>query len=356
MNWYWFDSPVSPIRFIAAGFGFGPRVAAENLADDLGLTIDRWHSAKDKATNSFRESRLLLNFGVVDPDWASIDPKNKVFIDCLMWLRDRQPDITSDYKAILAETFFPTQDELRGNPAPVIDIQPLIANLGSRDPNQKERLVISFGGVNTPFSTHTHRIEMPLAVIEAFDIASQHLQSEMEVMCFLPVDICEEVGRGANLSHVKLHLADRKHFRDTLRKASAYVIQPGLYGPLEAFRLGIPTHFVFPMSYTQCCQLNAFRNAKLLRNVPLLDSMEDILTGLSRDVDEAEPTCFQSLERWWNEQNSGNLRDEFNIWAETVISNASVPGDLTEKRYRYAKAVDKKPTALEVLAMEGLLP
>ena len=323
MNWYWFDSPVSPIRFIAAGFGFGPRVAAENLADDLGLTINKWRSAKDKATNSFREPSLLLNFGVVDPGWALVDPKNKVFVDCLMWLRDRQPDITSTHQLVLAETFFPTRHDLRNNPTPIIDIQPLVSNLGLRDLKPQQRLVVSFGGVDTPFSAQTHRIEMPLAVIEAFDIAKQRLPSDIEIACFLPADIRDEVDRRANLTLVKVHSADRKHFRGMLRKASAYVIQPGLYGPLEAFRLGIPTHFMFPMSYTQCCQLIAFRNAKLLNRIPLLDSMKDILKGLSRDVDEAEPTCFQSLERWWKKQKLGCLREELDIWADprSVRSN-----------------------------------
>lgn len=355
MSWYLFDSPTSSIRFIAAGFGFGPRIAAENLAIDLGLNIDHWRSANEVHRDMLNKPKLLLNFGVTKPDWLVNGVGNKVFIDCLMWLRDRQPDITSAYKTVLAETFFPTRDDLRDNPAPVIDIQPLIASLGSRDPKPKERLVISFGGINTPFSTHTHRIEMPRAVIEAFDIAKQPLPSEMEIMCFLPADIRDEVGRRTDLSHVQLHLADREHFRDKLRKASAYVIQPGLYGPLEAFRLGIPTHFMFPMSYTQCCQLKAFRDRKLLRSVPMLDSMKDILLGLSTNFDEAEPACFRLLESWWKGWDNVDLQTQLTAWATRLIANISIPVGLEDRRYCYATKEVKNPMAIEVLTAEGLL-
>lgn len=358
MSWYWYDSPSCPIRFIAAGFGFGPRIAAENLAYDLGLSIDQWCLAGKETADSNYKPQLLLNFGVTNSDWAAKGIPRKVFVDCLMWLRIQCPRITASYQLVLAETFFPTRSSLREKVIPVIDIKPLISDVGRLVSKTEECLVLSFGGVDTPFSTATHRIEMPLAVIEAFDAAKKRLGINTEIKCFLPEDICSQLARREVLSHVQLRPSDRKFFRATLCRASAYVIQPGLYGPLEAFRLRIPTHFMFPMSYTQCCQLEAFRKRNLHGKAPLLDSMNEVFSKLSADVEISEPPFFGTLEGWWKRNSDlESVRDEINTWAESILKDSTLADeDLTENRYLYAVTTSHAPTAQEVLSKEGLLP
>src|SRR5207253_7153066 len=84
-KYFWTSSECGRALFIAAPFGYGTRVAAETMAGLLRLRIDRWR-LNGNGTVHAKSVKLLLNFGVACPVNVS-DSTYRVWIDCLMWLR-----------------------------------------------------------------------------------------------------------------------------------------------------------------------------------------------------------------------------------------------------------------------------
>src|SRR5438094_382156 len=114
-KYFWTSSRCGRVLFLAAPFGYGPRIAAQTMAGLLKLRIGTW-----KMNSIGRPERgwakLVLNFGVVSPQ--NIDESTfRVWIDCLMWLRGTLPNEVGNYDLLLAESFFNTRDLFLGLPA-----------------------------------------------------------------------------------------------------------------------------------------------------------------------------------------------------------------------------------------------
>ena len=158
-TYYSSQSVCGRVRLIAIAFGYGPRVAAENMAKQLNIEIEEWKMGKlNSADKTFK---VLLNFGVPETK----EEKNagfKVWIDCLMWLRNTIPDDVKNYDLILAEKFFDTNPLLLKSGLPIHEIPPLISSnndvIDWEIAYKKEgHILISFGGIETPFTSDVHR-------------------------------------------------------------------------------------------------------------------------------------------------------------------------------------------------------
>ena len=275
MTWWWTSTLDGTLSFIAAGFGLGPRVAAENLARSLRLRIGPWLTRDSGGPGP--ATTILFNFGVVEASAESIRAETKVWVDCLMWLRESLPWPPATYNLIFSESFFDRDLTDLGSEAPIIDVRPLLVPL-IKAQKQSNSIVISFGGIETPFTTDVHRFEIPHAILSALIRAGSRLKQDLHVACFTPPSTCMRLSAIPLLSGIDFRPLGRMDFLEALAAAKAYIVQPGLYGPFEAFSANIPTALCLPMSYTQMWQTATYMSNGLLMS-------RLYLTGLFQRLD-----------------------------------------------------------------------
>lgn len=356
MSWWWTTTHDHRVQLLAAGFGFGPRVAAEVLAHDLGLCIDPWRPGSDRSKAGDQAVDIVLNFGVAEPGWADTTARWRIWVDCLMWLRRSLPKPILKYDLILAENFFETRPMLRQVGPDVIDVQPLV-DVSSllRKGADDGPLAVSFGGIETPYTCDAHRFDMPYRILSALAQAKSRIQTVQTIICHLPSLSLEELAKADGLQGVEFRSAARSDFLSTLTKASRLVVQPGLYGPFEAFGLSIPLAFTFPMSYTQMCQVLAYAEWGILGPVPLLERARAATEPFDFDVEAEELNWFTRSAEWWQSAaNDPALKSELSAWAQAVITGEIPPRGFTERRSEHFVWSRKWPTAAEVLARIGI--
>lgn len=268
MRWQWL--PDLQILVLAVGFGIGPQVAAENLLADMisemsgqstdhqGLTAWQEDSLEFFLPKINKQGcRLLLNFGVVEP-LPFIAAQYRVWIDCVDWLRTELPLHLHEYDLLLREQFFPsTHLEKKGPLEKWHSIAPLIRPLPRSSTPDPDLVVLSFGGVATPYSTTVHAVEMPMAFLKGVHkLAKTMPQKKFEV--FLPRKLLMIAKTENHQSNIYFSEISRENFHVKLRSASHIICQPGLYTPFEAILSRIPIKLTYPMSFTQYRQAIQF--------------------------------------------------------------------------------------------------
>jgi hypothetical protein len=341
-QYFWAASRCGRVRFLAAPFGYGPRVAAETLADLLEVHIEGWESSVELPASSTEQLKLLLNFGLVDVDARCARSTCKVWIDCIMWLRRSLPKMISGYDMILAEAFFNTRESFLSLPG-LEQISPLLT--ASRTASSRERppageyILVSFGGVETPFTRDVHRWPLPTLVLESLQRSMKDSHDPRKLVCCVPRHLSHELQGAFNLSQISFLSPTHEVFLKLLRGASLYVVQTGLYGPFEAFELQIPTVFCTPFSYTQICQARKYQENGLLGPVPLWADLDEEIGPLHGDIETEEPLCFTRIAQWLEKNLDQNgCRKEFRQWADLVVGSAPVSPDLTAKRSQYGQS------------------
>lgn len=345
---YWAVSRCGRALFLATPFGYGPRVAAEALARRLHLQLAAWNQSETLPTPD-RRLRMVLNFGCEDaPRFESIF---RVWIDCLVWLRSRWPDNVLGYDLILAETFF----EQNGNlaiPEQLKHIPPLLSSLGTTGNSvMSDYILVSFGGVDTPFTQEIQRSLWPCFTLQALLKSVRKNSVQSKIVCCVPGPVRRELGALSEMSEIEVLSPNHNSFIQLLTHASLYVVQPGLYGPFEAFERQIPTVFSTPFSYTQILQARKYEGLGLLGEAPLWCELNEAIGSVQGDVGLEEMTCFRQIASWLRRFCEQGHFEAFDEWAHRVVAGRLVNDELTSKRYQHVRACAQFPeTYLEDLA------
>src|SRR5712692_7004028 len=104
------------VRFVAAPFGYGPRIAAETLAASLGIKLSTWRNSNVIAEKGSKKDVVIINVGNEGYEVRPSETIFRVWVDCLMWLRTGLPQSVKEYDLFLAEAFFSIRSELAGVP------------------------------------------------------------------------------------------------------------------------------------------------------------------------------------------------------------------------------------------------
>ncbi len=341
--YYQSQSKCGKVRIIAAPFGYGPRVAAETMAKLLNLTISGWHINSTPIKNERFE--ITYNFGVAQPI-NEPETSYRIWVDCLMWLRNKIPQGVADYDLFLAENFFPTNPILHTqiNGSKIKDIAPLYSLNGYLSSNKMTthiskvgHVLVSFGGVETPFTTDIHRYAIPEVVLKSLVLASRKLHDNRKIVCCLPSHFLKRFQLNPNFSDVQFLSPNHIEFLPILNNASLYVVQPGLYGPFEAFENGIPIVFTTPFSYTQVCQAKAYDKEELMGHVPMWKQLDNEIGDLFGDIENEEEYCFDKISNWIKVNIKEDNCTGYYEWAEGVMKNERFSEQMTNKRVQYVK-------------------
>lgn len=316
--YYWFYQGDHRVLVVAVGFGLGPRVAAENLLLDLKVIEDReieWHKEGLADMAGLIEVSLLLNFGVISelPDFK---PKQRVWVDCVDWLRTTLPQHIKDYDLLLREAFFPSAPGGdKGDITKWHDVQPLI-----RPPNRDKHpdadlILLSFGGVATPYSTDIHMIEMPLAFLRGVK-QSLHELGNKRVVAFLPMNLLERCQGNEEVFHERMELRelDRTAFMEAMKRCGLLICQPGLYTPFEAMKMGVPFALTYPMSFTQDRQAAMFLEMEVERCECGWENNKKPNNVISVDIETIEKAWFTNSATAWENVSPGDLSNKVKTW------------------------------------------
>jgi hypothetical protein len=341
--YYYSHSKCGNVRIIIAPFGYGPRVAAETMAKLLNLTIGEWHINSTPIKNERFE--VTYNFGVAQPI-NEPETSYRIWVDCLMWLRNKIPKEVADYDLFLAENFFTINPLLikQMNNSNIKDIAPLYSLNGhstfiktNKSVATDGHILVSFGGVETPFTTDIHRFVIPKLVLESLAFASNKLNDKRKIVCCLPSHILEQFQHNPKFSEVNFLSPAHEEFLQILNNASLYVVQPGLYGPFEAFENGIPTVFTTPFSYTQVCQAKAYDKEGLSGYIPMWKQLDNEIGVLFGDIENEEEYCFDKISIWIQDIIKENNSKYYCEWAMDVLKGAVISEQETMKRMNYIK-------------------
>ncbi len=300
------------ILVTAVGFGIGPRIAAENLLIDLQAAKEgepiEWHDAGLEQIVPLLEIKLLLNFGVITP-LPEFTAPHRVWIDCVDWLRTGVPAHVQEYDLLLREAFFPSPPGGdHGDPAKWRDIQPIIRTRERSSKPDHDMILMSFGGIATPYSTRVHAIDMPMAFLQGtFRFLDDTPQKH--VIAFLP-DSLLEVCKHANVEHERLRLRplERIAFQKAMSRCGMLICQAGLYTPFEAMKMGVPLALIYPMSFTQDRQRVKFREMGVeCCEIPWIENAG--LALQDADIEEIEAKWFKDTALAWNHISDAPIQD-----------------------------------------------
>lgn len=300
------------ILVTAVGFGIGPRIAAENLLIDLHAAREgepiEWHDSGLEQFAPLLEINLLLNFGVIVP-LPKFTAQRRIWIDCVDWLRTSVPAHVQEYDLLLREAFFlsPSGGD-RGDPRKWRDVQPIIRTRERDVKPDQDMILMSFGGIATPYSTRVHAIDMPMAFLQGtcrfLDVVTQK-----HVVAFLPDNLLEAC-KLANMEHERLLLRplDRIVFKEAMSRCGTLICQAGLYTPFEAMKMGVPFALTYPMSFTQNQQGIRFLDMGVRRcQVPWVEKVAQIHTGA--DIEAIESDWFRDIALAWEELSDVHIQD-----------------------------------------------
>lgn len=355
--YHWTDTLCGKARFLIAPFGYGTKVAAENLASKLNLKIGAWKSNDLSASANHNSVKITFNFGVANPGHKHITNSFCVWVDCLMWLRNKIPETVLNYDLFLAENFFAMNPALYEQSSKIEEIPPLLSFNGhplNSHFNSQGHILISFGGIETPFTTDVHRYVVPELIMKAIATASEKLRDTRQILCCLPSHISEHFQKNPALSRIQFRSPAHKEFLEILKAASLYVVQPGLYGPFEAFQYGIPTVFTTPFSYTQVCQARRYEQEGICGQIPLWHFLNADVGHISGAIETEENTCFAKMENWIEKYLVKECIGSYTEWALKSLSNEAIASGLTKKRKEYSAKCKKKEHQYLCLIKKGM--
>ena len=334
-NFYWTNSTCGNYFFLIAPFGYGPRIAAETLSKKIDCTLNKWQ--KSNQLPEYVSCKYLFNFGVSDFNIEIVNCVSKIWVDCLMWMRKGLNKIEISYDYILAENFFGESiNELKNDN--IIFIPPLSDfNKNAVMKKTLQKIVISFGGVETPFTTDFHRFFIPFLTLSSAISIFQKYSINYELIVCIPSHLIEQFKSKFDES-INIHFISPSHqeYLKLIDNADKLILQPGLYGPFEAFFKEIPTYFVTPFSYTQLMQAIEFDKNEILSDVPVFDQVKSIAVNFSGNIELEEENCFIELEKCMTSIGNEQLNYSFNQWMENIVIDKNI-AELTRKRVDFVK-------------------
>lgn len=342
--YYWTSSKCGRVGFVIAPFGYGPRTAANTIANLLNVSLHPWESYLRKDLAAELKPSLFLNFGVSDPSYISCSSGYRVWVDCLMWLRRGLPKQVLAYDLFLAESFFELQENILPQSSALRVVPPLYdsPNVSARQvADQKGHILVSFGGVETPFTKAVHRYLFPERILRALIETACQLNDSRKIICCMPSHICKRLSTLQDLRLVHFTSPSRDRFLKLLSDASLYIVQPGLYGPCEAFKYRVPTLFMPPFSYTQLCQAKAYDRLNLLGHVPLWSELDKEFGHLMGDIETEEAKSFELLGDWLEAHAlRGSSQQSFKLWTKAAMKGELISDRLVQRRADYVRGFE----------------
>jgi len=289
-SFYWTTSACGKTLFVIAPFGYGPKIAANTFASSNDISLLKW-----KMSDSFlfdKSYQKLVNFGVTEIEFYA---EYKIWVDCLLWFRNDLGSVLEKYDLILAENFFPIPEKYQTNNK--VEIIPPLTNFkknGNDTINSiKGNYVLSIGGVETPFTTDFHRYFIAKYVINSFAEVLKETNNKLIVCC--PDHISFKLSKMVVDHYDTVEYRTLKHwdYLKLIENAKALILQPGLYGPFEAFYKEIPTYLLTPTSYTQLRQAMSYKENDLIKDIPFLDPMIEATNHFKGNILKEESECFK---------------------------------------------------------------
>ena len=322
-GFYWWYHQHSRLLVFAVAFGLGPRIAAENLVCDLEVTTEgvRWTGSDDSPVPDFIEIDVLINFGVLE-DIQGMRPRRRIWVDCVDWLRASLPLHIQGYDLLLREVFFESEkSDRKGSCLKWRDVHPLIRS-GCRDKNPDSNLVVlSFGGVFTPYSSKVHSMEMPITFMRG--VAQAVNGSSKNVVVFLPETLRLEAVRDAKICDaINIAPLARDAFRTALSRCSLLLCQPGLYTPFEAMQIGVPLALTFPMSFTQAIQSRRLANLGVMAH-PIVFDEPFTASSASPTIESAEAAWFARSTVQWRRRSVQKMEMTISSFVRNVLDMPS---------------------------------
>ena len=339
-KYFWTESICGNYKIVAVAFGFGPTVAAENFSFINEIILTPWKgSASDDLSKS---NKYLLNFGVSE---YSSKADFKIWIDCLMWLRESLPAEILNYNLILAEKFFPLRTTLKSVLKNYWEISPLINTKNLSNPiiesELKEiSLLVSFGGIETPFSTERIETTIPQIILELLTETVNSLKHIISITICLPPTLNHLFADKFNSSSIKIISPNKDEYIELLKQASLVVLQPGLYGPFEAFFLNKKILFTPPFSYTQIMQEREYLKNNLVRQSKAGKFITDKIILPSNNIEVEEAKVFSQLDSIF-ENYYWEIKDRVkaDLDIETQLQNLTQTSSFTARSNEYINAV-----------------
>jgi hypothetical protein len=326
-KYYWTESICNNYKLVAVAFGFGPKIAAEIFAIQNEIQLKEWHgSSSENKPND--EHLCLLNFGVIDYHCTS---KLKIWIDCLMWLRKSLPKEILDYDLILIENFFPISQGLESVLKNYKFISPLIDYKGLTkklliEGRKEFSILVSFGGIETPFTTRHIAFTIPEITLELILEYLENSCLPLKVNFCLPANMIPFIEQKSNSPLINFISPTKEEYLALLRNANLVILQPGLYGPFEAFLLNKEILFTPPFSYTQIMQMREFISNNFY---PITYSGKFIIEKIyfsDNDIHLEEKGIFDQLDNVFKTYYT-DIKDlmklDFNLSEKCYISNST---------------------------------
>lgn len=347
---YWGRVRGRQVVILAAPFGYGPRTAGSELCRRLGFSLSPWaHSSINDVAKIANRAHLVFNFGV-----EPIKIKSpSVWIDCLRWARAARPAGVEEALLDMVEVFFPERKGGAGGNtrwvAPLTQAVTTPSMLPARGVGAaRKRIMISFGGLETPYSEPFHTSLWPSLVLEALRRATPEY-SNLELLVAGPGQILGPLVGRLNSPKVKCEFLPHRLFLSRLCQADLVFLQPGLYGPFEAFERSVPTALLPPTSYTQLLQAREYARVGLLGEVPFAQDLFDLGAGIKGDVCVEEREVFGRLSNWISVRRSEKSTvGILEAWFHNQMTGAEADG-LLQQRRQHARSCRRVGTCLREL-------
>ncbi len=291
---------------------------------------------------------VLVNFGVASaclPGAATA--VLRVWVDCIAWLRAATPPCVQDYDFHFSEAFF---GSTALGDSTVTLVRPLLnVPKAAAIPSARNDVVLALGGMHTPYLKEEFLADWAGLHVEAL------VQAELgRTVVLLPTSLIDAVRRRVTpRDAVDIYpLADSADWHRLLASAECVLLQPGLYGPFEAFTRAARSRLLAPYSWTQVHQLQRFMEAQLVDTPPpwweaMSSGLQEALR-LPPDV-ASEPLVCDELSGWFEDSDRDVLRIDLLQWLHRS-GTAPLPAHVAQARIDHVSSWGDLPHLPQLLA------
>ncbi len=274
----------------AAPFGYGPSgkalTMAKYLSSENEVTVGVFQDEIVERYNSEAEGFKVLKLNTRVPSetikalglnaydyWISVmEPRlviylssigqhsRTIFIDSLAPWREKPIDYISPIRLYLAQYFPGIFNAINENVAEqVVITKPIINNHGQCKKNDRQKVVLSFGGIQSPYCSYETFSKYIVDTIDS--VANECNKLALDVVVFGHQKLIDERFDYNNIHIIGCERQDV--FLDYLAEAKICISTPGVETFYEATSRSTPIFFLPPTNSTQLFQLVTFMEYQL---------------------------------------------------------------------------------------------
>jgi hypothetical protein len=249
------------VRPVFLGTGTAHELASRS--SDLGDAVEAAPS-DSRARKVMRSASAVLS--VMDPDYArlAMELSRPLHVaDSLSWMRHPVPAEFLAARRYWVQNFSGVREHLRGiSPKPTV-VGPIVSAVEPVSPKERSRLVVNFGGYETPYASSTDDSGYAEFVVQG--LIESGLPSAFSSDAILMAGARCAEGLQTRFGGGPLRFVSLRHdeAEDLGATAAVVLTAPGLTSTLQCFRSGTPTFFLPPQNYSQWWILTKLRAAGL---------------------------------------------------------------------------------------------